>query len=287
MKTKNIFLKILCVILTVVTACFAFVACGETPPPEEGGGSQVTVTELTIFRMPNQTEYEEGEEFNPTGMVLQVTFSDGSKRAISPQMCEASVTGALPAGTTKITFTYEGVSVDLPISVKEFIQGEVVSEVLDADLDNDYVSNKTLFGEYTAVSKEVTTIGCKIQNQYVSNGIGDFNGEGKFITYTFTVTEGCTVDFIWNIAGCWWSSSGNKGLSDMANHIEVTIDGKAVNVSGIALPAGPTTTTAENYWNVQQVVIKDVELTAGTHTFIAETLQAGGANVESMEIYFE
>ena len=158
----------------------------------------------------------------------------------------------------------------------------------DANLDNSFASDKDLLGEYLWGSEGVTVSGGNKSNddEYV-NGIGGLDKANRGVTYTFTVDADGKVDFIWNVAGNKWNSgtNSNDGITDMASHMIVTIDGKAVDVSGIALPAG-SGTAAQVWWNLQQVVIKDVQLTAGVHTFkCVITTDGAGLNVGAMEIY--
>lgn len=166
----------------------------------------------------------------------------------------------------------------------------VVSEVplYVAVKDNSYESNKALFGNYVWGSEGVTTTGnAKATTEY-EGGIGGMDKANTSVTYTFTITEDGKIDFIWNVAGSQWKSGvPNLGITDMAAHMTVTIDGKPVEISGIALPAGTGSSDQEIWWNLQQIVVKDVELAAGTHTFKCVILADGaGINAGPMEIYY-
>lgn len=154
----------------------------------------------------------------------------------------------------------------------------------DADLDNDFTSDKMLLGEFVYGSEGVATDG-KSTTEF-EGGIGGLDKLNGYVTYTFTMTADGKVDFVWSIAGNAWNGSGNSGLEDAADHIQVTIDGKAVDVSNIALPAGTGSTSTEIWWNLYQIIVKDVELTAGEHTFSCIiTTDGSGLNVGSMKIY--
>ena len=157
-----------------------------------------------------------------------------------------------------------------------------------ANIDNSFASDKTLIGKYSYGSDGVSTNGSNKNNEF-EGGIGGMDKLDKYVTYTFNVDTDGKVDFIWNIAGSNWNSStnSNNGLADAGQHLVVIIDDKIVDFNGLALPAGDGTNTS-TWWNVQQVVIKDVELSAGTHTFSCVIITDGaGLNVGSMEIYFE
>ena len=164
-----------------------------------------------------------------------------------------------------------------------------VADSYNAVLDNSFASNKDnilnlVYGNYGAWG--VTTSGThKVEiadGSPASGAIGGLDKAGGYVYYEFVMDKPGTVDLIWNIAGSNWDSSvgGNKGIADMAQHMTVTIDGKPVNVSGIALPIDDI----HPWWNLQNVVIKDVVLDAGVHTFKCDITAAGGLNVGSMTV---
>ena len=170
--------------------------------------------------------------------------------------------------------------------VEKYIEVPVIPDnpdkSYDADLDNSYVSDKVLIGEFVYGSEGTETSGTDKNSQY-AGGIGNMDKLNKFVTYTFTLDKAGKVDFIWNIAGSYWNGSGNSGLENAKNNLSVAIDGVSVDMDGIALPAGEGDNA---WWNIQQVIVKDVELDAGTHTFTCIIITDGaGLNVGSMEIY--
>ena len=70
-----------------------------TPPPVEKN-----LTSIKITKMPNKTVYEEGEKFDPTGMEVTATYSDGSRENINNYNCFPIT--ALTTNHTHITVTY-------------------------------------------------------------------------------------------------------------------------------------------------------------------------------------
>ncbi len=154
----------------------------------------------------------------------------------------------------------------------------------DANIDNSYVSDKALVGKYVYGSDGTETTGTDKSSEY-AGGIGNMDKANRYVTYTFTLEEDGTVDFVWNIAGSYYKSGTNVGIENAAKNVKVLIDGVAVDMEGIALPAGDGSSTSL-WWNLQRVVIKNVALKAGTHTFTCIILTEGsGLNVGSMEIY--
>ncbi len=172
----------------------------------------------------------------------------------------------------------------LVVSEGEASNPDAPDTTYDANLDNSFESDKALLSNLVNGSEGVVH-NAKVSTEY-EGGIGGMDQKDRTVTYTFTVDADGKVDFIWNVAGNYWSGGANLGIEDMANHMIVTIDGITVDVSGIALPAGETDETV--WWNLQQVVIKNVELKAGTHTFTCTiTTKGSGLNIGSMDIYYQ
>lgn len=162
-----------------------------------------------------------------------------------------------------------------------------VADSYDADIEADFSSIKqnTLnltFGEYGAWGVE--TNGNYNDEEGSPNGaIGGLDKAGQYVYYEFVLDKPGRVDIIWSIAGSNWNAStqGNDGIADMAKHMTITIDGKPVDIGGLALPAGEGSLT---WWNLQNLVIKDVALDAGLHTIRCNINAAGGINAGPMTI---
>ncbi len=164
-----------------------------------------------------------------------------------------------------------------------------VADSYTAAVDNSFASNKGnvlnlvfsvggAWGINTSGSHKV-----EVDNGSPASGaIGGLDKAGQYVYYEFVTDKDGTVDIIWSIAGSNYNSStkGNDGLADMAAHMTITIDGKPVDVSGIALPAEGD----YPWWNLQNLVLKDVVLEAGVHTFKCDITAAGGLNIGSMTI---
>lgn len=82
-----------------------------------GGGTtpSVTLTRIDVTTQPERTSYMEGEEFNPTGMVVTASYSNGSAKEISGYTY--SPNGQLAVTDTNITVTYQGKTVTVSITV--------------------------------------------------------------------------------------------------------------------------------------------------------------------------
>ena len=69
-----------------------------------GKYQSVTLTELEITAPPKKTAYLTGETFDPTGMVVTATYSNGAK--LENPAYTVAPSGALAVGTTTVTVTY-------------------------------------------------------------------------------------------------------------------------------------------------------------------------------------
>lgn len=69
-----------------------------------GKYQSVTLTGLEITAPPKKTAYLTGEAFDPTGMVVTATYSNGAK--LENPAYTVAPSGALPVGTTTVTITY-------------------------------------------------------------------------------------------------------------------------------------------------------------------------------------
>ena len=83
----------------------------ETPPAEK------TLEGIEVTTNPNKMEYEVGETFDKTGMVVTAIYSDASQETITEYTY--SPTGSLTVNDNKIVITYQGKTATLRITVKE------------------------------------------------------------------------------------------------------------------------------------------------------------------------
>ena len=69
-----------------------------------GGGVGVKLTGIAVTTPPKKTAYKAGETFDPAGMVVTATYSNGAK--LENPAYTVAPSGALSAGTTTVTITY-------------------------------------------------------------------------------------------------------------------------------------------------------------------------------------
>ena len=85
-----------------------------------------TVLSISITKNPAKTKYVEGEKFDPTGMVVEASYSDGSSNKVTDYTY--SPTSALTSSNTVITISYEGKTTTLPISVVKVNSIEIAQQ---------------------------------------------------------------------------------------------------------------------------------------------------------------
>lgn len=77
---------------------------------------EVTLRSLSILTMPQKTEYTVGDSFDPTGLVLLATYSDGTTKKITDGY--AASYDFRTVGPTTICFQYEQKSVEIDVTVR-------------------------------------------------------------------------------------------------------------------------------------------------------------------------
>lgn len=120
-------LGVAAVIAAMLGTTVAFAACGgnggnesggnEGGGNEGGGTTEVTVTNVTMALEADNTTYISGDVFDPTGITLRVTYSDGTSKNVTTGFTYD--TEPLEVGDTSVTITYEGKTVTQAITVSD------------------------------------------------------------------------------------------------------------------------------------------------------------------------
>lgn len=111
MKTKKLF----AVLLTLLIVCAGVLAgCGGGEGSDTTGAAGKTLTGISITTPPAKTEYLAGESFDPAGMVVTASYSDGSSEAVAGYTVDPQ---ALTAEDTAVTVTYEGKTAQIFVTV--------------------------------------------------------------------------------------------------------------------------------------------------------------------------
>lgn len=76
-----------------------------------------SVTSLAITHNPSKTTYEEGENFNPAGLVITATYANGNANTVSNSSLTFTNNTSLRQGQTYVTASFGGISINIPITV--------------------------------------------------------------------------------------------------------------------------------------------------------------------------
>jgi hypothetical protein len=155
---------------------------GEEPPAD------ATLTSLEVTANPNKTTYEDGDNFNPAGMVVTATYSDGSTAELSAADYILSH-NALTVGVTAVTVSYtyrdETREAEIPVTVTakakttlEASDYDVAAELLFNDANNYTLANNAYKGASRYFTDEDGTEAARLR-------CGTKAGAYILFTYTF------------------------------------------------------------------------------------------------------
>lgn len=174
-----------------------------------GGGGGIKLDSIAVTTPPTKTSYLSGERFDPSGMVVTATYSNGAKLAATGYTVEPS--GPLSDGMTSVTIRYTEGGVTKTTLTPVTVERKIVQETLN---DNSWATISSVSAEskganYWAVGdcKSVTlsgTVGTlSVSGTYWVYILGfnhnsDIEGEGiQFGTFKTAQTGGtdvCLVD---------------------------------------------------------------------------------------------
>ncbi len=153
MKKKTL-LTVLAALVMTVSCFFALASCDDGKKSDgsgSGGGPVVEVDPeveaLEVTTAPTKTNYIPGQAFDVAGMVLTAKWNDD----IDEELAKGEYTivpTVFAEGDTKVTFTYEGVSLEYPITVKNWEDITVHS----LNVDRKALAKKTSAGYFDFAS---------------------------------------------------------------------------------------------------------------------------------------
>lgn len=156
---------------------------------------------ISINTPPTKTEYAMGDTFDPTGMTLLGTYTDGSTKVLTPDDFTWEPTGALTASVQSVTVSYNGLTAEQPITVTSPFTGNGTVETPyqlktteDLALLSELVQSGLSFsGEQFKVMNNITLPTTDGENPWVPLGVdkntpfsGNIDGGG----FTITVPKG-------------------------------------------------------------------------------------------------
>ena len=201
------------------------------------------VTDITISGAPVKTAYFEGDTFDPTGLTILATFSDGTSENLPPNTCTwldgTTLSATLTAGTTSvvckygnITKTVTGITVTvdygdaIPVDMNNLQENVAYKLVIDQEgLGKTlYIQNKVASRYYMASTEDIDSA----DDVYVEKVTGGFrlyfkNGSSK--NYLNAEVSGKHVNLVSKTTATtvWTYDSANKCIKTT-----VTVSGSNV-----------------------------------------------------------
>ena len=201
------------------------------------------VTDITISGAPVKTAYFEGDTFDPTGLTILATFSDGTSENLPPNTCTwldgTTLSATLTAGTTSVVCKYGNitktvtgimVTVDygdaIPVDMNNLQENVAYKLVIDQEgLGKTlYIQNKVASRYYMASTEDIDSA----DDVYVEKVTGGFrlyfkNGSSK--NYLNAEVSGTHVNLVSKTTATtvWTYDSANKCIKTT-----VTVSGSNV-----------------------------------------------------------
>lgn len=145
------------------------------------------VTNLAITTQPTKTTYIEGQSFDPTGMVVTATYSDGTSGVVANYTY--APTGALTPSDTAVVVSYGGKTASVSVTVN------AINLVVAAAQDSD----GSLFGKDASDLQENIVVGDDAITgtlNYIADYSSAFSGSdasGHYLALKFTAIAGATL----------------------------------------------------------------------------------------------
>lgn len=194
--------------------------------------SEVTVSSIEVTTPPTKTEYFDHEEFDPAGMVVTVTLSNGTSFETTAFTTSHS---AFTSPKSSVTVSYGGVSTGLEVDV---LSVEAI-EVTTLPTKTEYY-NKEAFDPTGMVVSAIFSNGSKEE-------ITDYTVTPEIFTYPdniVTVTFGSFTD-TFEIA------LNEEYITVGVDEVKLIEEGNTVNVEGYYVGAG--------YEGYPEILIKDID----------------------------
>ena len=238
---KKVFLIPLAMFMAAGTVSLA--GCGEQKPDPTPVVQKLE--SISVSKLPTKLEYNAGDAFDPTGLEVTAKYSDGSTKVLAGTDYTLSPTQSLPAGTTKVTVSYEEGGVSKTAEIGVTVHAAPVAKVLS----------------------EIVVATQPTQTHYVAGD--DFNPEGMSISAKYSDGSEATI------AGTDYTISPLHELAADTDHVTITYEeggvSKSVNVA-ITVDALPV-----------QKVLKDIIVDIDPNK--TDYLEHEDFDPEGMEVY--
>lgn len=204
------------------------------------------ITKIEVTTAPTKTSYHVGESFDPAGMYVEGTHEGGTKEEITDYVYSPS--GALAAGTEKITISYGELTCDTPISV---VEPQITSiEVTNMPTKIDYYVGDDLETDGLVVMGTCSHCGEQIDvtssctfspTSFVATDIGS-----KEITVTYAPSVATSFNVNVSAAPAIATYKLVESLSDLTLNSKVLISGVGASTGVMGKKHG----TSDDYFDV-------------------------------------
>lgn len=221
---------------------------------------------LTLKQAPTKTTYNEGEVFDPTGMIIEGRYNDYTKEEITDYTIK-NKDKPLAGDATSVQIKAGDLTLNVPIKVKSLYDftateaGEKKIEAENLDTSNLQNSDGRAYIE---------------TNDLSSNGASLGHISGGFLTITFKTDKA----FDLNVTGAFSKYEAYK-LSDPQLGFKFKLDDTEVPFDDITL--GRAEDGSNDWYNWKNSTIKCGKVEAGVHTF---KIELKGGNIDYFTFNF-
>ena len=106
----------------LLIAFFALCSCGQQAEASSSSVYSNPIKALSLAHAPTKANYQEGEYFSRSGVIVEALFEDGTRKAVHGY--ELSPSGPLSSNVEEMVATYEGYEISIPISVSTKTSGD-------------------------------------------------------------------------------------------------------------------------------------------------------------------
>lgn len=239
--------------------------------------SKAIVVGVEITTEPTKTEYESGDSFDTTGMVVKATYSDNTTEEVTDYTVSPSI---LTKGIEVVTISYGGFSDTVAVTVEDAIDyGDPVAFRMEGENAEFTLTNDDYYYDYRHLG----------YSEYYSGGLATRNAGyvGDKTTFNFTSDRAETITMKVMIGGHPDNGLDQETDYDLDETTKITANGVAVDLEGIDLE--PDTMTVKSV-DSTFMIFKEIELVttlvAGDNTIELEMLIAncGGSNIDYIDL---
>ncbi len=198
----------------------------------------VAATGISVSGTPTKKEYEDGNVFDPSGLVVTKSFNDGSSEVVTSGIKWSFDPAVLREGTTSVSVTATvGDLVSAPYSVTGLIVNKSTSSGnTEVAFEFNYTTTDTKTGDWSLEKDDVKLSWSKGSNQYTPSP----NKEGSIRMYSGTILT-ITVPEGKNITKVVFTSTSNTYTAENLKYNDVALPS---NTWELSTPANPVVLTA-------------------------------------------